>query len=174
MQAILDEAPADHFLIWHDLEAEPRAIEKSVPGVTTAFGSQDLETREQVIADFAEGRTRLLATKPVIAGSGTNLPKHCHRAVFLGVGFKFNDFVQSLHRLHRFKQLHRVRVDLVYSSAEAGVRKILEDKWQRHRDLVAEMTRIVREQASPVTPSREPSAGASASSAASWRDPDTG
>jgi len=54
----------------------------------------------------------------VIAGSGCNFQEHCHWAIYLGIGFKFNDFIQSIHRLQRFLQTHPVRVDLIYTEAE--------------------------------------------------------
>jgi len=58
------------------------------------YGTLDLDVREQRVIDFSEGRSRLLATKPELSGSGCNFQRHCHRAVFVGVGFKFNDWIQ--------------------------------------------------------------------------------
>src|SRR5690606_8704184 len=52
MGEILAAAPNDHFLIWHDLEDERRAIEQAVPGVVSVYGTQDLDRREQSIIDF--------------------------------------------------------------------------------------------------------------------------
>jgi DNA modification methylase len=52
------------------------------------YGTQDLDAREAIIGDFAEGRLALLAAKPVMLGSGTNLQRHCHRAIFAGVGLQ--------------------------------------------------------------------------------------
>jgi hypothetical protein len=102
---IRQEDPAAHRLIWHDLEAERTAIEASVPGVVSVYGSQDLEDREQAIIDFSDGKIRELAAKPVIAGSGCNFQRYCAWAVFLGIGFKFNDFIQAIHRIQRFLQV---------------------------------------------------------------------
>jgi hypothetical protein len=71
------------------------------------------DVREQLILDFSDGKFRVLSTKPIIAGSGCNLQRHCHREIFAGIGFKFNDFIQSLHRVQRFGQEHPVRIDIV-------------------------------------------------------------
>ena len=106
---ILAEAPDDRFLIWHDLEAEREAIEKAVPTSVSVYGAQDLDQREDAIIGFSEGWFQHLAAKPVLAGSGCNFQRHCHRAVFLGIGFKFNDFIQAVHRLYRFLQPARGR-----------------------------------------------------------------
>lgn len=145
MMEVLEADPGEHFLLWHDLEDERRAIEASVPGAVSVYGSQNLEDRERAIIDFSDGRHQYLAAKPVIAGSGCNFQRHCHRAVFLGIGFKFNDLIQAIHRIHRFLQPRPVVVDLIYSEAERAVRQRLEEKWRRHEDLMRTMTAIIRE-----------------------------
>lgn len=139
------EDPEAHRIIWHDLEAERHAIERSVPGAVSVYGSQDLEKREQAIIEFSEGRFQELAAKPSIAGSGCNFQRHCAWSVFLGIGFKFNDFIQAIHRTYRFLQPHQVRVDLIYTEAEIDVRRQLERKWQQHNEMVEKMTKIIRE-----------------------------
>lgn len=139
------EDPAAHRIIWHDLEAERRAIEAAIPTVVSVYGSQDLEAREAAIAEFSDGAIAELAAKPVIAGSGCNFQRHCAWAVFLGIGFKFNDFIQAIHRLYRFLQQRQVRVDLIYTEAEAEVRRILEEKWAKHKELTANMIAIIKE-----------------------------
>lgn len=139
------EEPDEHRVIWHDLEAERHAIEDAVPGAVTVYGSQDLDEREAAIAAFSDGEIAELAAKPVMLGSGCNLQRHCAREVFLGIGFKFNDFIQALHRCYRFLQTRQVRVDLIYTEAEREVRRVLETKWQQHNAMVAKMSEIIRE-----------------------------
>ena len=145
LMEIRSEEPAAHRLIWHDLESERSAIEEAVPGVVSVYGSQDLEEREQAIIDFSDGKFRELAAKPVIAGSGCNFQRHCSRAVFLGIGFKFNDFIQAVHRIQRFLQTERVRIDIIYTEAERQIRAQLERKWEQHNELCRRMTDIIRE-----------------------------
>jgi len=137
--------PGAHRILWHDLESERAAIEKACPESVSVWGSQDMEEREQAIVDFSNGDVRELATKPVLCGSGCNFQRHCAWAIYLGIGFKFNDFAQSLHRLQRFLQTKPVRVDIIYTEAEREVRNVLESKWRQHNELVAQMTAIVRE-----------------------------
>lgn len=139
------EDPGAHRVIWHDLEAERHAIEQAIPDVVSVYGAQDLDEREQSIVAFANGELQELAAKPVMLGSGVNFQRHCHWAIFLGIGFKFNDFIQAIHRLQRFLQTETVRVDLIYTEAEAEVRAQLERKWTQHEELVANMTAIIRE-----------------------------
>jgi DNA modification methylase len=139
------EDPAAHRVIWHDLESERAAIEAAIPGISTIYGSQELDDREQRVASFSAGADPELAAKPVMLGSGSNLQRHCWWAIYLGIGFKFNDWVQSLHRLQRFLQSHQVRIDLIYTEAEREVRRSLERKWAQHNEMVAKMTAIIRE-----------------------------
>lgn len=101
MKEIVDSDPQAHFLLWHDLEEERRAIKKALPEAVEVYGSLPLEEREIRVVDFSEGRTRLLATKKEISGSGCNFQRHCHRAVFVGIDYKFNDFLQAIHRIYR-------------------------------------------------------------------------
>lgn len=144
MLELREENPAAHRIIWHDLEDERFAIEKAIPGITSIFGKQDYEKREQAILDFTYGKYQELAAKPVIAGSGCNFQRHCSWAIYLGIGHKFNDFIQSVHRLQRFLQTNTVRVDLIYTEAERSVRKSLETKWKNHTKLLKKMTEIIR------------------------------
>jgi len=139
------EDPGAHRILWHDLEDERRAIEAAIGDVASVYGSQPLADREAAIVAFADGDTRELAAKPSMLGAGTNLQRHCAWAIYLGIGFRFHDLIQSIHRIQRFGQTRPVRIDLIYTEAERDVRRILEAKWKRHNELVAQMRDIVRE-----------------------------
>ena len=136
--------PDAHRLLWHDLEAERHAIEAAIPGIATVYGTQDLDKREDLIAGFSDGKIKELAAKPVMCGSGCNFQRYCAWAIFPGIGFKFNDFFQALHRIQRFLQKRRVRIDLIYTEAEREIRRSLERKWAQHKELAAQMSAIIR------------------------------
>jgi len=137
--------PAAHRIIWHDLEAERHAIEKALPQCATVYGSQDLAEREELLIKFSDGELQELAGKPEMLGAGCNFQRHCSWSVFLGIGFKFYSFIQAVHRVLRFLQTKRVRLDLIYTEAEREVRRTLEEKWAKHNELVAQMSAIIRE-----------------------------
>ena len=145
LMEIRAEDPKAHRILWHDLEAERAALEASIPTAVSIYGTQDLEDREQAIADFSNGKIQELSAKPIIAGSGCNFQRHCSWAIFLGIGFKFNDLIQAIHRIQRFLQTKPVRIDFIYTEAEREIRKQLERKWVQHNELVANMTSIIRE-----------------------------
>lgn len=144
MRAIANEDPEAHMILWHDLEDERRMIEKCFPDCKSVFGSQQLEVREVIVSDFSTGKLKQLAGKPSMLGSGTNLQKHCSWAIYSGIGFKFNDFIQSIHRLLRFGQTGTVRIDLIYTEAERQIRKQLERKWSQHNLMVNKMIEIIK------------------------------
>jgi hypothetical protein len=142
---IMEGESKEHFLLWHDLEDERHEIERAIPGVTSVYGSQDLDEREAAIVGFSEGTIKTLAAKPVMLGSGVNFQRFCRRAIFIGVGYKFNDFIQAVHRIYRFLQPGEVAIDIIHTEAQRGIRKALETKWSQHNELVAQMIGIVRE-----------------------------
>lgn len=144
MQTILDADPDSNYILWHDLEAERHAIQAAVPEAVSVYGTQDLDDREQAIVDFSEGKFQYLSAKPEIAGSGCNFQRHCHKAIFLGIGYKFNDFLQSIHRIYRFLQTHECEIHMIYAETEREILKALEQKWQQHREMTQKMTDIIQ------------------------------
>lgn len=145
MMALRAEDPGAHRIIWHDLEAERKAIEKAVPTAVSVYGAQPLESREKAVIGFREGEIAELAGKPVMLGAGCNFQHHCAWEIFLGIGFKFRDAIQAIHRVQRFGQTKPVRIDFIYTEAEREIRSRFERKWQQHDEMVAKMTAIIRE-----------------------------
>lgn len=143
MKEIVDASPDDHFILWHDLEAERHAICEALPEALAVYGSQDDDDRAQTIMDFKEGRLRLMATKKEISGSGGNFQRFCHRAIFVGIDHKFNDFIQAIHRIHRFLQSHPCEIDIIYAETERPVRESLERKWAEHVELTERMSDLI-------------------------------
>ncbi|WP_294080761.1 DNA methyltransferase, partial [Proteiniphilum sp. UBA5384] len=144
MARIIKESPEDHFILWHDLEAERHAIKKAVLEVIDIYGSQDLETREKRVIDFSEGRIKYFATKKELSGSGCNFQRHCHRAIFVGIDYQFNDFIQAIHRIYRFLQTEQVRIDIIYTESERAILDVLLEKWKQHDYMVEKMIQIVK------------------------------
>ena len=141
---IIESRPGENFILWHDLEEERRLIEKTIPGVKTTFGNQDLELREEIILEFSTKGFPVLATKPILAGSGCNLQKHCHNAIFLGSSYKFNDVIQAAHRIQRFQQKHQVNLWFIFSESEEPVISSLKTKWAQHDTLVKKMSELLK------------------------------
>lgn len=145
LKEIVGAAPNDHFILWHDLEDERRAIKAALPEAVDIYGAQDLDERERRTIDFSDGNIRLFATKKELSGSGCNFQRHCHRAIFLGIDYKFNDFIQAIHRIYRFLQTEQVVIDVLYTEAEDAILKELQEKWKQHEHMTEKMTAIVRQ-----------------------------
>lgn len=143
-KGIVDSDQDAHFILWHDLEAERHEIKKSLPETVDIYGSMDYDERERRVIDFSEGRTRLFATKKSLSGSGCNFQRHCHRAIFIGIDYEFNDFIQAIHRIYRFLQTEQVIIDIIYTEAEDPIYRVLMQKWKQHNDMQARMREIVQ------------------------------
>ena len=145
MMEIISASPEDHFVIWHDIDIERDAIRKALPEADYITGSQAPEVKAEKAIDFEEGRTKYLATKCDISGQGCNFQHHCHKAIFLGIGYKFNDFIQAIHRIYRFLQTKPVAIYVIYAESEQAILDILKKKWEQHKQLVSRMAEIIRE-----------------------------
>ena len=144
MKEIVDASPEDHFVLWHDLESERHAIKKAIPETVDIYGSMDYEIREKRVIDFSQGNTRLFATKKSLSGSGCNFQRHCHREIFLGIDYEFNDFIQAIHRCYRFLQTEPVVIDIIYMENEREIKEVLLKKWKDHNHMVEKMVEIVK------------------------------
>lgn len=144
MKEIVDASPDDHFLLWHDLESERHAIKKALPEAVDIYGAMDYEMREQRVIDFSNGKTRLFATKKSLSGSGCNFQRYCHREIFLGIDYEFNDFIQAIHRCYRFLQSQPVVIDIIYMENERQIKEALIEKWKNHNYMVQRMVEIVK------------------------------
>jgi DNA modification methylase len=140
--------PGEQWVIWCDLNDEQSAIESALAGLGISFasliGSQSIDEREALMNEWRAYQRCAFVSKPVMYGAGVNL-QQCHRAIFFGIGFKFYELAQAIHRCHRFGQKQPVTIDLIYTEAEREVRKQLERKWRQHTEMVQKMTDIIRE-----------------------------
>lgn len=141
---IVDSDPEAHFILWHDLEAERHEIKRVIPEAVEVYGSQDIEVRERNVIAFSEGECRLLATKKEISGSGCNFQRFCHRAIFVGIDYEFNDFIQAIHRIYRFLQDEKVIIDIVYMDSEEEILRVLKEKWENHIQMQQRMAELMR------------------------------
>lgn len=141
---IIDASPDDHFVIWHDRNAERDYLHKIDKTIVSIDGETDIDIREKRIIDFSDGVTRLFATKKSISGSGCNFQRFCHREIFVGIDYEFNDFIQAIHRCYRFLQDKKVIIDIIYMESEKEIKDTLLEKWDNYNHMVAKMIGIVK------------------------------
>ncbi|KQS33999.1 DNA methyltransferase [Dyadobacter sp. Leaf189] len=144
---IINSDPDSHYILWHHQEVERHEIAKALGSdeCKSVYGSQDLDQRENRLIGFSKGEFKYLSTKPKIAGSGCNLQYFCCKAIFVGIDYKFNDFIQAVHRIYRFGQTKQVEIHIIYTDAEEQILKTLEQKWHNHNNLQSRMTEIIKE-----------------------------
>lgn len=135
-------------VIWCDLNSEQAALDKMLKeeGVSASslYGSQTIELREGLMDEWRAGQRCAFVSKPQMYGAGCNLQRS-HTMIFSGIGFKFADFFQAIHRVHRYLQQHACDIHLIYTENERQVRQILERKWAQHLTLTRTMSGIIQE-----------------------------
>ncbi|WP_026975855.1 DEAD/DEAH box helicase [Alicyclobacillus contaminans] len=108
------------FLVWCDLNAESEALRKAIPDSVEVKGSDSSEHKEKAMLDFADGKIRVLVTKPSIAGFGMNW-QHCSDMAFVGLSDSFEQMFQAIRRCYRFGQKNPVNVHIITSELEGAV-----------------------------------------------------
>lgn len=124
---IVAAEPYEQWLIWCELNDESTALAAAIPGAVEMTGSDSIEHKEACMVGFAEGRIRILVSKPSICGFGMNFQR-CARTIFVGVSHSFEMTYQAIRRFWRFGQTRPVDVYLIYSDAEGAVARNLRRK----------------------------------------------
>ncbi len=141
---ICDLQPNDNFILWHHREDERKFLKRVFPTMQEVYGSLDIDIREQRIIDFSEGKIQYLGTKPRISGSGCNFQKYCNNAIFIGIDYKFNDFIQAVHRIYRFLQDKVVNIHIIYTESERQILDTLLKKWKQHNYMIDKLISIIK------------------------------
>lgn len=117
---LVNAHPSKAWVVWCDLNAEGDALTRAITGAVQISGSDDIDTKERRLVDFAEGRARVLVSKPSICGWGLNW-QHAHNMAFVGVTDSYEAYYQAVRRCWRFGQANAVHVHIFASKAEGAV-----------------------------------------------------
>lgn len=113
-------ASDEPFLVWCDLNAESEALAAAIPDAVEVTGSDSPERKEDAMLGFADGKHRVLVSKPSIAGFGMNF-QHCARMEFVGISHSWEAYYQAIRRCWRFGQDRPVQVTITVSDQESPV-----------------------------------------------------
>lgn len=149
MALVASGIPSDEqFIVWVDLNDEQAAAERALDGIgvsyVSLYGSTDIEEREADLERWRRGEVRAFVSKPTMYGAGINM-QQCCKEIFVGVSFKFADFIQAIARVHRFLQANPVDIHIIYTESEDAIYAELRRKWAQHNMLRDTMSRIIRE-----------------------------
>jgi len=140
-ELVADE-PHESWVVWCELNDESAALGATIPGAVELSGSDDIDTKEAKLRAFTTGETKVLVTKPSIAGFGMNW-QHCARTAFCGIGHSFESYYQAVRRFHRFGQTRPVKVHIVYSEAEMAVMENLRRKESEAQEMTDHMVALM-------------------------------
>ena len=147
--AAIANATPGPVIIWCGLNAESDTVTNLIPGAVNVQGADALESKEKALIDFSQGKTRVLVTKPSIAGFGMNW-QHCSTMIFLGLSDSWEAFYQATRRCWRFGQTNDVTAHIVISQLETSVLENVQRKdreaTEMHESMTREMARFTTEQ----------------------------
>ena len=128
--------PGEQWIAWCGLNYEAATLAALVPGAVNVQGGDAPEVKSARLLDFAEGRLRVLVTKPSLAGFGLNFQR-CARMVFCGLSDSYEQYYQAIRRCYRFGQARPVHVHLVLADAETQITANVRAKEAAARDTAA-------------------------------------
>lgn len=134
----------DQWIVWGLKNVETDTIQKLLPDSVNVQGSDSPEYKAKNLNGFAHKEFKTLISKTSIASFGMNY-QQCHQMIFLSYDFKFEAFYQAVRRCYRFGQTEKVIVHILIPESQQNVRKIILDKQERHKEMIAEMSKYSSE-----------------------------
>lgn len=142
--ALVEAEPAESWLLWCGLNDEADALTALIPGAVNVHGSMTPEGKAVALLAFARGETRVLVTKPSIAGMGLNF-QVAARMAFVGLSDSYEAYYQCIRRCYRYGQSRVVRAHIVLSEIEAQIADNVARKERQANRIVDGMIRHLRE-----------------------------
>lgn len=134
----------DQWLIWCDLNEESERCSKLIKDAVQVTGGDTDEHKESTMMGFAQGKVRVLVSKPSICGFGMNW-QTCHNMAFVGVSHSFERFYQAVRRCWRFGQTKPVNVHVIISELEQAVLETVKRKEKDAGIMIEEMSKHMSE-----------------------------
>lgn len=127
--------PGERWLIWCGTNGEASRMAAALDAVNVQ-GSDDPDTKARELTAFADGDTRILVTKPTIAGYGLNF-QACARMVFVGLSDSYEQYYQAIRRCYRFGQTRPVHAHIVLADVERVIASNVRAKETQARSVTA-------------------------------------
>ncbi len=140
---LVEKEPDEPWVLWCGLNAEANRLARLLPDAVNVHGAWSPEDKAAALLDFADGRTRVLITKPSIAAFGLNW-QHCARMAFVGLSDSYETYYQSIRRCYRYGQTRRVEAHIVLSDIESQIAANVSRKERQSVSLLDELVREMR------------------------------
>lgn len=133
---IVKAEPDESWLIWVGTNDEADEMQRLLPDAVEVRGSDHPDKKSDALLGFARGDFPTLITKSGIAGFGMNFQRTA-RMVFVGIGYSYEQYYQSIRRCWRFGQHRPVHAHVVVSNAEHDVIDVVRTKEAQASKLTA-------------------------------------
>jgi superfamily II DNA or RNA helicase len=135
---------SDPWMIWADTNYEADALNARLKtDAVEVRGSMSPDEKEDGINRFLTGQTRILISKPSIAGHGLNM-QHCAHMAFVGRSFSYETWYQAVRRCWRFGQKRPVQVHLAVAEGEDQIGRVIDRKSANHAKMKRAMADAMR------------------------------
>jgi DNA modification methylase len=126
------------WVVWCHRNEESSKLVEQIDGAVEIVGGDSVEEKERKLMDFADGKIRVLVTKPKIAGFGLNW-QHCNQMAFVGLSDSYEQIYQAIRRCYRFGQQRPVKVFMIAHPKEGPVLENIKRKEKQAEDMATEL-----------------------------------
>lgn len=120
-------ATNEQCMVWCDLNDESFELSRLISDSVEVKGADSEEHKIRAMMEFAQGKIRVLVSKPKICGFGMNF-QSCHNVFFVGLSDSYEAFYQAVRRCWRFGQKSPVKCRVITSDIEGAVVKNIQRK----------------------------------------------
>lgn len=140
---VIAREPKETWCIWCETNYEADELARVIPEAVDVRGDMTIDEKEAKLMAFVDGETRILISKPRIAGHGLNF-QHCARVIYVAPTFSYEADYQSLRRFHRFGQKREVVAHYVMAHTEVDVWAAMIEKARKHDEMAKGMYAATR------------------------------
>lgn len=108
------------WIVVGELNDECDELEQTILGSVQVAGSDSIETKEERLIGFTDGKYDRMVSKSSIIGFGMNW-QHCSNIGVVNITHSAEDMYQLVRRCYRFGQKNPVNVHLFFSEAELPI-----------------------------------------------------
>lgn len=134
----------DQWVVWGETNDECDLVTKMIRDSVQVAGRDTEQHKEDSAMRFVRGDIRVLVSKAKIFGHGLNW-QHCSHAAYLSWSNKFEQFDQSLHRIHRYGQQHEVHAHIATTDFDGAIVRNIDRKRKEYDTMMDKVVAHTRQ-----------------------------